>query len=141
MRVRRAAVDVLFPTVRARLLRLLFSLPPRRFHVRDLARRSELALSTVQEELHNLTALGVLTTSSNRYHRFYAANSRHPLFEPLSRIVHMSERLPLISRSARYRPQRHRGKKQRATAKVPPLPPNRPPGWDLFQHRKPTWPV
>ena len=103
-----SVTEILFPTVRASLIRLFFAMPRRSFHVRELARRTELALSTIQQELHNLEALGILKSSSNGYHRFYSARSGHALFQPLSRIVHLDEKLPAISRTALYRFNRRR---------------------------------
>jgi hypothetical protein len=136
MRTKLMPVDVLFPTVRAALLKLLFGLPPRRFHVRELARRSGLTLSTVQQELYNLTMLGVLTNSSNGYHRHYAANSSHALFEALSQIVQMSGKLPSVSPAAMYRANRSR--KKRVSRRVHGLSPNRPPSWEIFKRRSST---
>jgi predicted transcriptional regulator len=84
----RAILDVLFPKVRAQLLRLLFDLPQKQRYVRELANMSGLALCTIQDELRRLTAVGLLTTWSNGYHRFYRANKNHPLFPQLIRLVH-----------------------------------------------------
>jgi predicted transcriptional regulator len=83
----RAILDVLFPKVRAQLLRLLFDLPQKQRYVRELANMSGLALCTIQDELRRLTAVGLLTTWSNGYHRFYRANKNHPLFPQLIRLV------------------------------------------------------
>jgi hypothetical protein len=47
---------------------------------------SGLALHTVQEELRKLSAVGLITSWSNGYHRFYRGNRDHPLFAPLRRI-------------------------------------------------------
>ena len=77
----------LFPTVRAEILRLLFTNPRQELYVRELARLSYLSLRTVQEELANLYDAGILVSRSDGYHRFYRANSEHPLYLTLRRLV------------------------------------------------------
>jgi predicted transcriptional regulator len=91
-------LDILFPKVRAEVLRLLFSDPAQQRYVRELMTMSGLALRTVQEELGNLSAAGLITSWSNGYHRFYRANRDHPLFSHLLRIVQTSARLPRVKR-------------------------------------------
>ncbi len=86
-------LDLLFPKVRAEILRLLFVDPKKERYVRELMTLSGLALRTVQEELATLTAVGVVTSWSNGYHRFYRADRAHPLFSHLFGIVQMSARL------------------------------------------------
>ena len=100
-------LDLLFPKVRAEMLRLLFFEPKKQRYVRELTAMSGLALRTVQEELATLTALGVLTSWSNGYHRFYRANRDHPLFSHLLAIVLTSARLPK-STAPPHRQRRHR---------------------------------
>jgi predicted transcriptional regulator len=98
-------LDVLFPKVRAEILRALFSGANRRRYVRELMRETGLALCTVQDELRKLSGVEIVTSYSNGYHRFYAPNSGHPLFRDLRRIVEMSERLPRTKRSTLLRRQ------------------------------------
>ena len=66
----RTALDVLFPEVRAKLLRSLFTTPLKERYVRELKNMSGLALHTVQDELRKLSAVGLLSSWSNGYHRF-----------------------------------------------------------------------
>jgi predicted transcriptional regulator len=80
-------LDVLFPEVRAKLLRLFFSTPPKQRYVRELMNMTGLTLHTVQDELRKLSAVGLLTSWSNGYRRFYRANSDHPMYRQLLRIV------------------------------------------------------
>jgi predicted transcriptional regulator len=98
-----ALLDILFPKVRSEILRLLFFEPARQRYVRELMALSGLALRTVQEELANLTAAGLITSWSNGYHRFYRANRDHPLFSALLRIVQMSAQLPRVKKPPRRR--------------------------------------
>src|ERR1700758_209611 len=95
MSSKKTVLDVLFPRVRAELLRLLFSEPPQHRYVRELMVLSGLALHTVQDELRKLHAAGLLVTWSNGYYRFYGANRHHPLFDPLVRIVQSKIKLAL----------------------------------------------
>jgi len=92
---KKTALDVLFPRVRAELLRLLFVEPAQQRYVRELMNMSGLALHTIQDELRKLTAVGLIVTWSNGYHRFYRANQDHPLFGSLFHIVRGSAKLPL----------------------------------------------
>ena len=91
-------LEILFPKVRAEILRLLFSDPARQRYVRELMAMSGLALRTVQEELANLSAARLITSWSNGYHRFYRANRDHPLFSPLMSIVRIGTRLPRVKK-------------------------------------------
>ena|SRR5438874_8147750 len=108
MKVEREVLDILFPKVRAELLRLLFTAPIRQRYVRELMRMSGFALRTVQQELNGLTAARLVRSWSNGYYRFYQANRDHPMFLDLLRIVQTSERLPRVKDSPRPRPRRIR---------------------------------
>src|SRR5205085_11958338 len=95
MSSKKTVLDVLFPRVRAELLRLLFAEPQQHRYVRELMNMSGLALHTIQDELRKLNALGLIVTWSNGYHRFYRANRDHPFFESLLHIVRGSVKLPM----------------------------------------------
>ena len=56
------ALDLLFPVVRAEVLRALFHHTQREMYVREIARWSELALRTVQRELAILIKIGLVTS-------------------------------------------------------------------------------
>jgi predicted transcriptional regulator len=101
-------LQVLFPAVRAEVLRLFFTEPLKQRYVRELMGMSNLALHTVQDELRKLNAIGLIESWSNGYHRFYRPNRDHALFAPLQQIVRASERLPrtkhrLLHRSSAQR--------------------------------------
>ena len=96
----------LLPKARAEILRLLFTNPRQELYVRQLARLSFLSLHPVQKELANLYAAGIVLTRSNGYHRFYRANSKHPLYTTLRRLVITGARLPRPT--GRARPRRTR---------------------------------
>src|SRR5207248_2721238 len=127
-----AVLDVLFPEVRAKLLRLLFTMPGNQRYVRELANMSRLALHTVQDELRKLGAVGLVVSWSNGYHRFYRANRDHPLYPQLLRIVQLSESLPHAHRSNLRRRPRGRPRKRQAQPKARQLSIDQPMNWQLF---------
>jgi len=127
----RSILDVLFPQARASILRLLFATPAKQRYVRELVSLSGLALCTVQDELRKLSTVGLVTSWSNGYHRFYSANQKHPLFPEVARIVEMSERLPRAKHAALYRRRRFRSHIRRRR-NVRKLPADRPTKWHLF---------
>jgi hypothetical protein len=129
---KRTILAVLFPDVRAKLLQLLFSMPLKQRYVRELMNITGLALHTVQDELRKLTAVGLVTSWSNGYHRFYRANGDHPLFAHLLQIVQASAKLPKIKHSALHRQARRRGVKKPVRGRPRPLPVDRPARWQLF---------
>jgi predicted transcriptional regulator len=101
-------LEMLFPKVRARMLRLLFGVHTEQRCVRDLMSKSGLALSTVQDELRKLRAAGLIFSTTNGYRRFYHPDRNHPLFLELQRIVRLSEMLPAIDRSILHPKRRAR---------------------------------
>jgi hypothetical protein len=113
-------------------MRLLVTTPARQYYGRELAVRSGLALHTVQDELRKLTALGLLTSSSNGYHRFYRADRNHPLYPHLLRIVQLSEKLPTTKHSALRRPASGRASTRRTKRNPRRLSPEQPLSWHLF---------
>ena len=135
MKKQHTILEVLFPQVRAEILRLLFASPQKERYVRELMRMSGLTLSTVQDELRKLSALQLITSRSNRYHRFYRANGNHALFSDILHIVETSERSPQVNRSLLHVVRglgRGRQTKRRS------LPADRPIKWNLFSKRRKT---
>ncbi len=80
-------LTILFPEVRAEVLRLLFADSGRELHLRDLARQTGLSLKTVQNELEKLSQADLVTSSRDGNRRYYRANSGHPLFPDLQQLV------------------------------------------------------
>lgn len=136
MKSESAVLEVLFPKIRAELLRTLFAAPQKPRYVRELVNISGLALCTVQDELRKLSAIGLVVSWSNGYHRFYRANRDHGFFEHLLGLVQVSEKLPKTKQSAlRRRPER-RPARQRKPRKLQRLSVDQPLNWQLFS--KPT---
>lgn len=80
-------LHLLFPQVRAELLRLLFADAAREMHGRDLARQSGLNAKTVQDELEKLGAADLVTSRRDGNRRYFRANANHPVFVDLQQIV------------------------------------------------------
>ncbi|MFT3830559.1 MAG: winged helix-turn-helix domain-containing protein [Opitutaceae bacterium] len=78
---------VLLPQVRAAVLRLLFADASAEFHLRELTRRSSLALGTLQTELAKLSAAQLVVSERDGNRRYYRANAAHPLFPILQQLV------------------------------------------------------
>src|SRR3954466_5876886 len=114
--MKRAALEMLLPKVRAAVLRLFFSRPRQSLHIRELARRTQLALSTMQEELRKLEALGILTSHSNGNRRLYNLDSGHVFYQPLSRIVKACETIPNVAAKSLYPKRGYRRKQSRPPA-------------------------
>ena len=136
MKSERAILRVLFPKVRAKVLQLLFSTPPEHYYVRELTNKTGLALHTVQDELRKLTTIGLLSSWSNGYHRFYRANRDHTLFRALTEMVQADSKLPKAKYAALERPTRTRPPQKRAQRQDGRrLSRDLPIRWDLFSKR------
>ena len=93
---------------------------------------SGLALCTVQDELRKLSAIGLVTSWSNGYQRFYRANRDHPLFLELLRIVQLSARLPQTKHSVLRRQRRPLRQREQGRRNVAALAVDFPAKWRLF---------
>ena len=105
---KKGVLEILFPEVRAKVFRLLFTPPYREHYVREMMLRTNLALRTVQDELGKLSAVGLITSRSNGFRRFYQANPKHPLSAQIRRIVEVSSGLPETASTALYRVRKRR---------------------------------
>jgi predicted transcriptional regulator len=137
MKSEQEILDVLFPKVRAQILRSLFGRPNRQRYVRELARESGLALSTVQEELCKLSAIGLVTSYSNGFYRFYCPAGGHPLAREIRRIVELSPDLPKMKPGFLRKKASRRRKPARGDYHGR-MRPDRPINWDLFSPRRKT---
>src|SRR5437763_7197340 len=106
MHPQKTILQVLFPKARAEIFRLLFGTRSRRRYVRELMADSGLALRSVQDELTRLSAVGIVRSHSDGFHRFCSANTAHPLFRAIKRIAEVSERFPLAKHSDYLRASR-----------------------------------
>src|SRR5256886_15639501 len=72
--------QILSSSVKAEVFRLLFGLDGKPLHVRELERRSGLAIGTVRQELDRLAKLGLIAARTDGNRRDYAAREDHPLY-------------------------------------------------------------
>jgi predicted nucleotidyltransferase len=82
-----SAIEVIFPKVRAEIMRLLFSDPAKEFHLRELSRLSSLALGTIQQEVRKLSRADLLVARRDGNRLYYRANTGHPIFSELQGIA------------------------------------------------------
>ncbi len=78
-----SVIHVLFPQARAELVRLLFADPSKEYHLRELARLSNLSIGTLQSEVRRLAAPGLLTARRDGNRLYFRANIAHPVFPEL----------------------------------------------------------
>ena len=80
-------LHLLFPHVRAEILRTLFFDPTQETYGREAARATTLALRTVQRELASLEAAGFVTSRKKDGCRLFRANREHRMFPALQQLV------------------------------------------------------
>ena len=82
-----AALDeILSSKVKAQVFRLLFG-GDHGLHLREIERRSGLAVGTVRQELERLTKLGLLEKHADGNRSIYSANRQHPIYPDIRNIV------------------------------------------------------
>jgi DNA-binding transcriptional ArsR family regulator len=79
--------DIVSSRSKAEILRLLFGLDRRDYHLRELSRRSGLALRTVQQELARLSEAGLVNARRDGNRVYYQANQQNPVYGDLRSIV------------------------------------------------------
>lgn len=108
--MRASLLHSLFPKVRAEVLRLLFTNPRQELYGREIARLSFLAVHTVQDELGKMSRAEVVVSRRSGKYRYYRANSKHPLYVTLRRLVIKGGALGKVAPPARRRARRKRGR-------------------------------
>lgn len=71
------------PKSRAEIIRLLFADPGKELHLRELARLSDLAVRTLQNELAKLAAEELLLSRRDGNRLYFRANPAHPIYPEL----------------------------------------------------------
>jgi len=79
--------DLLSSNVKAEVFRLLFGLQHQPLHLRELERRSGLAVSTVQQELSRLRRLGLIEARPDGNRTYFVAKEDHPLYNEIRGLV------------------------------------------------------
>lgn len=80
-------VQLFSSKVRAALFGILFGLRKRPVHMRELERLTDLAIGTIQQELKKLVLMNLLKRTRDGNRVYYEANTFHPLYPELHRIV------------------------------------------------------
>jgi predicted nucleotidyltransferase len=75
--------NLLFGQTRGRILAALYGTPDQAFFVRQLARRVDVSVGSVQRELVTLADAGLLVRSQTGNQVFFRANRDHPVFAEL----------------------------------------------------------
>ena len=134
-RSERAVLDVLFPEVRAKLLRSFFARPPKQHYVRELVNASGLTLHTVQDELRKLSTVGLLTSCRTDITVFIELIGITRCIRSWSPLYNSAKRCPVPkvqhwrAPRARYTPKTQIRRKSRS------LPSDRPASWHLFERQ------
>src|SRR5438093_10435609 len=92
--------EVLASNVKAEVFRRLCGLDCGPLHLREIERRSGLAVATVQQELKRLTRLGVIEARPDGNRTYYVAREDHPLYPEIRGLVLKTSGLADLLRDA-----------------------------------------
>ena len=79
--------EILSSRVRSEIFRILFGTDVQEYHLREIQRRSKLAIGTVQQETTKLEKLGLIIREQDGNRTYYKANKAHPLYREIHNIV------------------------------------------------------
>lgn len=79
--------QIISSQVRAEIFRLLFNSKKPSIHLRDLQRKSQLSIGTIQKEIAHLKELDLIIPKRDGNRLYYSANSNHPLFKDICSLV------------------------------------------------------
>jgi DNA-binding transcriptional ArsR family regulator len=94
-------LHLLLPHVRAEILRIVCSDPPRETYGREAARETTFALRTVQRELALLEAAGIVISRKQGRRRLFRANRKHRMFHSLQQLVSKGASRPAFVNKAK----------------------------------------
>jgi predicted nucleotidyltransferase len=97
---RHQVIDWLFPRVRKNVLSLLLADPERRWHLRDVVRKTACAIGTVRRELKGLVACGLVLETRDGNRTYYQANRACAVFPELVGVVRKTSGLADVLRGA-----------------------------------------
>ncbi len=92
--------DILSSRGRAEIFRLLFGVSSQELHLRELERRSSLALGTIQQEIRKLERMELVVARKDGNRVYYSANAAHPLYEDIRSLVLKTSGLIEVLREA-----------------------------------------
>ena len=79
--------EILSSRTRAEVFRLLFGVKEQHLHIREIERRSGLAIGSIQDETRKLVKLGVVVRRRDGNRTYYEPNKKHPLYSDIRSIV------------------------------------------------------
>jgi len=79
--------NILSSRVRAELFRLLFGLDEKELHLRELERQAGLSLGTIRQDLQKLLKLDLVEARRDGNRLYYRANTEHPLYPEIHKMV------------------------------------------------------
>jgi DNA-binding transcriptional ArsR family regulator len=97
-------IDIVSSKRKAEILRLLFGVEDCELHLREIARRSRLALGTVQQELARLMKIGLIHSRKDGNRVYYQANRNSPVYPDLRNLVLKTTGMANVLRGALQQP-------------------------------------
>lgn len=85
--IRKQFLDWLWPQCRQHVLTLLLGDARKRWHLRDVVRKTGGAVGTVRRELKGLTACGIARENRDGNRLYYQANVQCPIYPELSALI------------------------------------------------------
>lgn len=79
--------QLLSSQVRAEIFRLLFNGNKSAIHLRELQRKSQLSIGTIQKEISHLKKLDLIIPKRDGNRLYYTANSEHPIYKEICGLV------------------------------------------------------
>lgn len=79
--------EILSSKARAEFFSLLFGVDANELHLREIQRRSGLAVGTIRQEAAKLERLGLVLKRRNGNRTYYSANRQNPLFSTIHDLV------------------------------------------------------
>ena len=79
--------EILSSKGRAEFLRILFGIDSNEIHLREIERRSGLAIGTISQEAIKLVKLGLILKRKDSNRTYYRANTEHPLYKTIHTLV------------------------------------------------------
>ena len=91
---------ILTSKARAAIFTILFGIDHRELHLREIQRRSGLAIETIRKETHNLEDLGLIVKRRDGNRTYFTANVKHPLYHEIHQIVIKTSGLSMVLQKA-----------------------------------------
>lgn len=86
--------QILTSQVRAEIFRLLFDRQQASYHLRDLQRRSGLAVGTMQKEIAHLIKIDLIVSKKDGNRVYFSANIEHPIYGDICNLVEKTSGAP-----------------------------------------------